>query len=234
MKQPTNSWEVERWNDEFARANDIDAYYSTSSPAIRWIEGRRLEAIRRMMAARPEDRILEVGCGGGHVLRLFPESDLTGVDVSGEMLDKARVNLTGYRARLLKGELAELGLPDASFDKIVCTEVLEHTVDPEAILAEIARLVKPGGRVVVTFPNDRLINALKGGVRRSGLGLLPAFRRVSWGADHYHLHVWSVAEMRELLARHFRITDEAFAPSRLMPVRCCFQCASGEAAPSAA
>ena len=93
-------------------------------------------------------------------------------------------------------------------------------------------LPKPGGRVVVTFPNDRLINALKGGLWRSGLTLLLSFRRVSWGADRYHLHVWSVAEMRELLTHHLRVTGEAFAPSRLIPVRCCFQCASSEAGPA--
>ena len=42
------------------------------------------------------------------------------------------------------------------------------------------------------------------------------------------------SSMREFLARHFRITDEMFAPSRLVPVRCCFQCTSSEAAPSIA
>jgi len=102
---------VEHWNDQFAREHDIDDYYGRSGFLIRAIEQRRLACIRRMVAATSTDHILEVGCGGGHVLRLFPESELTGVDVSGEMLCKAKRNLEGYSARLLKGELQELNLP---------------------------------------------------------------------------------------------------------------------------
>jgi 2-polyprenyl-3-methyl-5-hydroxy-6-metoxy-1,4-benzoquinol methylase len=108
---------------------------------------------------------------------------------------------------------------------VISSEVLEHTVDPDAILGQIRRLVRPEGRVIVTFPNDPLVNRLKSIIRGSGLTLLPPFRRVSWGGDDYHLHVWSVREMRELLSRHFSITSARFAPNRLLPVRCCFCCA---------
>lgn len=220
---PTIS-DVERWNDTFAREHDIDDYYARSSILIRWIERRRLACIRKMAASRADDRILEVGCGGGHILRMFPQCELTGVDVSGEMLRKAGRNLQGYRVELLRGELQELDLPDGGFDLVICSEVLEHTVDPEAVLGQIRRLVKPGGRVIVTFPNDPLVNRLKAVIRRSGLTILPPFRRISWGGDDYHLHVWTVREMRKLLSRYFAITSARFAPNRLLPVRCCFEC----------
>ncbi len=215
---------VEQWNDTFAREHDIDEYYSGSSFLIRLIEQRRLACIKKMVAASADDRILEVGCGGGHVLRMFPECNLTGVDVSGEMLEKARRNLDRYRARLLKGELHELDLPYGGFDQIICTEVLEHAVDPESILAQMRRLLRPQGRVVVTFPNDYLVNTAKDILRRSRLTALPPFRRISWGGDDYHLHVWSVPEMRELLSRYFTVVRARFAPSRLLPIRCCFLC----------
>lgn len=217
--------DVERWNDSFAREHDIDDYYARSSFLIRWIERCRLRCIARMIQAEPDDDILEVGCGGGHVLRLFHESNLTGVDVSGEMLAKARRNLKGCRVVLLKGELHVLGLEDRGFDKIVCSEVLEHTVDPESILIQIRRLLRPGGRAVITFPNDPLVNRLKSVIRRSGLTVLPSFRRISWGGDHYHLHVWTISQMRSLLSRHFRIVSQCLAPARFLPIRCCFQCA---------
>jgi glycosyltransferase involved in cell wall biosynthesis/protein-L-isoaspartate O-methyltransferase len=223
-RRPAGSEDVEQWNDRFSREHDIDEYYTSSSLPIRWIEGRRLRCIRAMASAGAQDRILEVGCGGGHVLRLFPDSDLTGVDVSGVMLEKARRNLEGYRVRLLKGDLADLGLPDASFDRIICTEVLEHAADPAGILAQIQRLVRPGGRVVVTFPNDRLIHRIKRVLHGSGLTMTPMFRRVSWGADHYHLHVWSIPEMRALLNQHLAVAEERFVPSRFLPIRCCFRC----------
>jgi len=216
--------DIEAWNDALAREHDIDEYYARSSPLIRWFERRRLAHIRRMTAATPIDTILEVGCGGGHVLRMFPESDLTGVDVSGEMLRKARRNLRGFRVRLLKGELHELDLPSASFDRIICTEVLEHVVDPESILEQIRRLLAPDGRAVVTIPNDHLINNLKRIVRKSGFGLLPPFRRISWGGDHYHLHVWRADEMRCVLSQFFQIEKVLFAPGSALPIRLCYLC----------
>jgi len=216
--------DIEAWNDALAREHDIDEYYARSSPLIRWFERRRLAHIRRMIAAAPGDRVLEVGCGGGHVLRMFPESDLTGVDVSGAMLQKAKLNLQGLRVRLLKGELHELDLPPAHFDRIICTEVLEHVVDPESILEQMRRLLAPAGRVVVTIPNDHLINSLKRIVRRSGLALLPPFRRISWGGDHYHLHVWRADEMHRVLARFFRVERVRFAPGRALPIRLCYLC----------
>jgi len=216
--------DVERMNDEFAREHDINAYYDESGFLIRTIEQRRLAIIEEMMAARHGDAILEVGCGGGHVLRRFRQAKLTGVDVSGEMLAKAEKNLAGYDVRFLKGDLAELDLEDGSFDGIVCTEVLEHTVDPEHILGQIKRLAKPGGRIVITFPNDHLINGIKTVIRKTRLTVLPPLRRVAWGGDHYHLHVWSMAEMRSLMRKYFTLVDEQHAPSRVFPIRCCFKC----------
>jgi ubiquinone/menaquinone biosynthesis C-methylase UbiE len=216
--------DVERWNDALARKYDIDDYYVRSGFLIRWIERRRLRCIQDLIAATRNDRILEVGCGGGHVLRLFPGADLTGVDVSGEMLRKARHNLAGYRVRLLKGELKELDLPEGGFDKIICSEVLEHTVDPESMLRQMRRLLRPGGRVVITLPNDGLIRRLKKLVRCSGLSVFPSLHRISWGGEECHLHAWRRREMREMLSRHLNISRERFAPVSLLPIRCCFLC----------
>ena len=217
--------DVEALNDAFALEHDINDYYERSSIFIRCIEASRLRTIARMVRARATDRILEVGCGGGHVLRLFPQSDLTGIDVSGRMLDKARENLRGYRVELLKGELIHLHLRGRGFDKIICSEVLEHVADPEAILQEIRRLLAPDGRVVITFPNDHLIHRIKAMLHRSRLDRLPFLGKLAWGGDDYHLHVWRIPEMRALLGRYFTIQKVRFAPGRWLPVRCCLQCA---------
>ncbi len=224
MALPTSKEEGEQLYDTFARTHDINDYYARSGVLIGFIEKRRLAIIRRMMSARAGESILEVGCGGGHVLSQFREARLTGVDVSGEMLAKARQNLAGLDFELHKGDVAEVGLPDHSFDGIVCTEVLEHVVDPEHVLTQIKRLVKPTGRVVITFPNDTLINSIKGMVKRTGLTGIPPFKRMDWGGDHYHFHIWTVREMRALLSRYFSVVDLEHAPTAAFPVRCCFLC----------
>ncbi|MFH1109904.1 MAG: class I SAM-dependent methyltransferase [Planctomycetota bacterium] len=223
---PAMILDVEARNDAFALEHDIDEYYERSNIFIRCIEAHRLRCIARMAHACPPDRILEVGCGGGHILRLFPHSRLTGVDVSGRMLEKARKNLAGYQVQLLKGELQHLNLPNGGFDKIICSEVLEHVIDPDAVLAQIRRLLAPHGRVVITLPNDDLIHRMKNLLRRTGANRLPFCGRIAWGGDDYHLHLWRIPEMRALLARFFAIQEESFVPGRWLPVRCCFQCAA--------
>lgn len=214
--------DVERWNDAFAREHDIDQYYAKASPLIRWVERRRLALVRSLLDARPGHRLLEVGCGGGHVLQMFPECHLTGVDVSGEMLARARRNLKDLPVELHKGEISRLKLPAGGYDRIICTEVLEHVVDPDELLAGMLRLLAPGGRIVVTIPNDVLIHRIKSLIRVSRLDILPPLRRIAWGGERYHLHVWSVAEMHRLLERHFNIVEAQFAPMRWLPIRACF------------
>jgi ubiquinone/menaquinone biosynthesis C-methylase UbiE len=214
--------DVEAWNDAFAREHDIDQYYAEASPLIRWIENCRLRLIREMLQAHPGHRVLEVGCGGGHVLRMFPQCILTGVDVSGEMLAKAERNLTGYPVRLHKGELDAIDLPVGGFDRIICSEVLEHVVNPEQLLGAMRGLLTPQGRAVVTVPNDALIHRVKSWIRATHMDVLPPLRRIAWGGDQYHLHVWKVREMRSLLNRFFRVEQVRVAPSRALPIRACF------------
>jgi len=211
----------EALNDRLAREHSIDDYYTRSPWVVRWVERRRLAIIREMLDVRAGMRLLEIGVGGGHVLRMFRQARLVGVDVSGVYLDIARKNLAGYDVQLHKGEIFELALPAASFERIVCTEVLEHVVDPEAILDEIARLLAPSGRAVITVPNDALIDGLKGWVRRTPVGLA-LDGRIEWGGDRYHLHRWRPAEFRALLDERFLVREQRCAPFDQLPLRACF------------
>jgi 2-polyprenyl-3-methyl-5-hydroxy-6-metoxy-1,4-benzoquinol methylase len=217
------SGDVEALNDRLSREYPIDDYYARSPLPIRLIEQRRLGIIRAFVGDARGLDLAEVGSGGGHVLRMFRGARITAIDVSGAYLDVARKNLAGYDARFVKGEVDKLDLPAASFDRIVCTEVLEHTVDPEAVLGAIARLLRPSGVAAITVPNDPLILRLKGFVRRTPVGWALG-DRVKWGGDEYHLHQWTPAEFERLLARHLRVTDRRMAPFDALPIRACFRC----------
>lgn len=215
--------DIEAVNDRLAREHPIDDYYARSMWPIRFIERRRLEIIRGMVGAHRGLDIAEVGSGGGHVLRMFPEARLTAIDVSSVFLETAQKNLRGYDVRFEKGELTRLGLPAASFDRVICTEVLEHTQDPAAVVAEIRRILRPDGLAILTVPNDPLILRLKGIVRRTPAGWLLG-DRVSWGGDQYHLHVWTPAQFEALISPYFKVIERESAPAERVPIRACFKC----------
>jgi 2-polyprenyl-3-methyl-5-hydroxy-6-metoxy-1,4-benzoquinol methylase len=210
-------------NDRLAREHPIDDYYERSFFAVRQIEQRRLAIIRRMVGPAAGLRILEVGSGGGHVLRMFPEARLTAVDVSKVFLDTAKRNLHGYDAEFHLGELSDLNLPEESYDRIICTEVLEHTRAPQEVLAQIRRLLKPDGRAVITVPVDPLIDGLKKVVRLTPAGWLLR-NRINWGGDEYHLHKWWPRQFAKLLECDFIVEERAASPGAWLPLRACFAC----------
>jgi len=210
-------------NDRLAHEHPINDYYDHSPFFIRWIEQARLKIIRDMVGEATGLRIIEVGSGGGHVLRMFRGARLTAVDVSSAFLATARENLAGYGAELIHGDVVKLGLREGGYDRVICTEVLEHTTDPQSILAEMARLLAPDGRAVITVPNDPLIEDLKTFVRRTPVGYMLG-DRVNWGGDQYHIHKWRSAEFARILEQFFVVERQSFAPFRRLPIRACFLC----------
>lgn len=98
--------------------------------------------------------VLEVGVGTGLALPLYgPGVRVTGVDYSEEMLAKARARVAAqglsHVAALDRMDARELGYPDARFDHAACMHVISVVPEPERVLAEVARVVRPGGTVVV-------------------------------------------------------------------------------------
>jgi SAM-dependent methyltransferase len=103
-------------------------------------------------------RVLEVGCGPGRLsIRLVRHHGLevTGFDLDPAMIERARANAdrrgnTGEgQASFLIGDVASLAFPDRSFDLVVSTLSMHHWADPAAGLAEIGRVLRPGGRALI-------------------------------------------------------------------------------------
>jgi demethylmenaquinone methyltransferase/2-methoxy-6-polyprenyl-1,4-benzoquinol methylase len=113
---------------------------------------------RTMVAAvdaRPEERVLDVATGTGLVARALVRSygcTVVGLDQSPEMLERARARLTNdpALARLVtfvSGEAERLPFEDGAFDHLTFTYLLRYVDDPGATLCELARVVRPGGRM---------------------------------------------------------------------------------------
>jgi ubiquinone/menaquinone biosynthesis C-methylase UbiE len=111
---------------------------------------------------RPEDRrILDVGCGTGlfalEVARRFPDSRVWGLDLSSEMLNHGARNRSGSGLRAVRGDSQRLPFADNRFDVVTCSHSFHHYPDQAAVVAEMCRVLRPGGRLLlIDGDRDRL------------------------------------------------------------------------------
>jgi ubiquinone/menaquinone biosynthesis C-methylase UbiE len=222
-ERPRDRREFTAWNEAMVQRFDPDAYHTRSPLPIRVIERLRVRTIRRMLDAAPDSRVLEVGVGGGNVLERIPGRRV-GIDLSPFILQKARRRLAGA-ATLVRGDAMTLPFADATFDRVYCSEVLEHVLEPEAVVREMRRVLRPSGFAVVSVPNESLINRVKGIVFR-----LPLGRRLVGGGkggyqvsekmdDEWHLHEFDRARLERAVAGRFTIDALVGIPSRVLPLR---------------
>lgn len=96
-------------------------------------------------------QILDVGCGTGEITArladLYPEASLVGVDLEEPHLERARRRCEGKRARFEKGDALALHFGEGQFDLCVCRHLLQAVPDPRRVVAELARVTRPGGRL---------------------------------------------------------------------------------------
>lgn len=130
--------------------NPADEYERVLVPAI--FERYARDLVGRA-AIGPADRILDLGCGTGIVSRVLRErlggtASITGLDASAPMLFKARSLAPDIDFR--EGNAMTLPFPDASFDLVLCQQMLQFTPDRVAALREVRRVLSPGGHLIAS------------------------------------------------------------------------------------
>jgi 2-polyprenyl-3-methyl-5-hydroxy-6-metoxy-1,4-benzoquinol methylase len=127
------------------------------------VQHRRLvQYVVKALEARPTATVADLGCGEGlNLLAVCRQASREGVRYIGVDLNRAalqraanRIAYRGYRnVELLAGDVLDTGLPAASADVVLSSEVIEHLRDPQRLLREIWRVLAPGGTAIITTPN---------------------------------------------------------------------------------
>ena len=153
-----------------------------------------------MLALTAESTVLDVGCGTGrHILELSRlPGTFIGLDMAREDLRKMRYLLVatsrqrGVRANvhIVEGNGEQLPFADGFFSHVICTETLEHVPDDEALLRDLVRVLRPGGMLVISVPDEyseRLLWKVSEDYRTAPGG---------------HVRIYGRKQIKELLRKH--------------------------------
>ncbi|HWN42154.1 MAG TPA: glycosyltransferase [Thermoanaerobaculia bacterium] len=148
-----------------------------------------LEHLHRysLAAAIVNGTVLDLGCGVGYGSRLLASAArrVVGIDGSTPTVDFARHELAEPNVEYLVGDARGLPFPSGTFDWVVCFELIEHLGEGEGVVAEIARVLAPGGQLLLSTPNR------------------PVYSDARGYSNPFHVREFNVEELQELLAPHF-------------------------------
>lgn len=185
--------------------DDSPRVYHDGNPLVRELFWRRLGALLALSRAPRRDRVLDFGGGNGvlapTLARLYRE--VVCVDLRTEIAEEVARSERLANVSARAGELATLGLPDGHFDTVIAADVLEHIVDLAPLVAELRRLLVPGGELLVSAPSENRF--YEGGRRVFGY---------TKPDDHYHGASW----IEETVARLLPLERRRYFPIGLRPL----------------
>ena len=174
---------------------------------------RKYERIAQALREHlPCGRLLDAGCGDGRYFAVIaerpPTERLVGCDISRRILEtaSAAASRVGLEPELVRANVESLPFADADFDVVVCSQVLEHALDPPAVLHELARVLAPGGTLLLSTDHaDNTVTRALFAPRLAVVGALGLRNRrapVVWPERRF-----SVAQVERLARDHGLLVD---------------------------
>ena len=196
--------QVNNWsNPSRASAQDVAEMAASLEERGRAFDQQQVNAaLLGVLAPATGEHILEVGCGSGILCRLMaptivPGGKITGLDISSEFIKIAQdLAISADLSDSIQwgaGQAESLPFQDANFDGVLAARLLLHVSNPQSILSELMRVVRPGGRVVVMDWDFETL-----AVDHSNRELTR--RLLHWRCDHHGGNNWSGRQLWGLMA----------------------------------
>lgn len=211
----------EKWNEEMAKKYNLDHYFNRSGFLVRFLEEKRRKTISKILEVTENNEVIEIGCGAGHILEIIEKGHLTGLDLSEFLLGLAKEKLKDKKVNLVKGDAQNLPpeIRNKKFDKIICSELLEHVPNPEKVIDEILEIAHPKSVVVISISNEKIINKFKKAfIKLKIFSIL--FPNITRQIDNeWHLHNLDLDTLKRITYRKLKITKIKALPFLFLPIR---------------
>lgn len=214
------------WNEHMVRKYNPENYIFHSNFVVNFMELRRFKKIHDLLHLDNKDDFLDIGCGSGYLLDRAVCNRGVGVDISDLMVKTARTNCESTATKFIVQADAEiLPFKNKSFNKVASTEVIEHILHPVALLDEICRVCKDNAIIIVTIPNEKLINWIKTilfSLRLHKFLFRKSYRPSRRMEDEWHIHTFDRNKFKELIKEKLVIEKTVAIPTIVFPLRYIF------------
>ncbi|HOZ16416.1 MAG TPA: methyltransferase domain-containing protein [Candidatus Portnoybacteria bacterium] len=161
--QKSNSEELGKWNDEMVlKYHREGTLFESKNSILQKLEKMRLKKIIKSAKLTLNDIVLDLGCGEGFLINMLPNiKRIFGIDISNIALKRATKLLANKEnIKLQWGDARKLEFTNETFDKILCSEVLEHLPNPTEVIKEIHRTIKKNGLVIISVPDEKRLKLI--------------------------------------------------------------------------
>ena len=143
-------------------SRDYD-YKRSKNKKSRYILERKTAIIKKFLKDTPNKDILDVACGTGRFFYLYGSRKIYGIDISKDQLAEARKK--DQKAVLKICDAEKICYPDNKFDVVITSQFIEHIPQYKQVIKEMVRVCKPGGILIIDFPNKHSLTCIPTKIR---------------------------------------------------------------------
>jgi SAM-dependent methyltransferase len=196
---------LEKWNAAVNRMYPMSLKEEHGFPLIRVKGKMRRRSLARLVCAGDPRVVADIGTESGHIARLFLDrvEKVYCVDLDPQMVERAVASLDSPKVVGRVSGADRIDLPGSSVDVLLAASILEHLADPVAAVREYRRVVRDGGRIILSVPNDWAIVRIKQLLQALGLGWIQG--KLARGLAMGHIRVFSLKSLRSVAQEGGRV-----------------------------